>query len=157
MTDTHELDFTHRVRWSEVDANRHLRNTVFSEICIDARLAFLAMYGSGADVFDELQVGPVLMREDIRYRREVFLDEIVSVRLRADGLSDDGSHWCVHHEIIRSSGKTAATLIATGGWFDLRTRKLIVPPEATARALRRMEHGPDFEVLPSLLRYASPG
>ncbi len=146
------FDFTHRVRWSEVDANRHMRNTAFSEICIDARLSFLAMNGSGAELFDELQVGPVLMREDIRYRREVYLDEVVSVQLTAAGLSDDASHWSVKHHITKENGKTAAILVATGGWFDLKKRKLIVPPEPTADALRRLEPDREFEALPSLIR-----
>ncbi len=147
-----QFDFSHRIRWSDVDANRHMRNTAFSEIAIDARLAFLAVHGCKAEEFERRQFGPVLMREDIRYRREVFLDEVISVRVSAAGLSEDASHWSVHHEFVRADGKTSATLVATGGWIDLNERKLIIPYNAAANALRRLEHGPDFIVLPSLIR-----
>ena len=56
------------------------------------------------------------------------------------------------HVETKENGKTAAILVATGGWFDLKKRKLIVPPEPTADALRRLEPDREFEALPSLIR-----
>lgn len=146
-----DFEWKHQVRWSDVDANRHMRNTAFSEVAIDARLQYMAGAGFPTHEFERIGFGPVIIREDIRYRREVFFDDVLSVRLFSSGLSVDASHWRIHHEVRRPDGKIAATLSVTGGWIDLRARKLRLPSEAAADVLRRLERTPDFEELPSLV------
>jgi acyl-CoA thioester hydrolase len=35
------------VRWTDLDMNRHMRNTAYSEYCIDVRVSFLQEHGFG--------------------------------------------------------------------------------------------------------------
>lgn len=147
-----DFEWLHRVRWSDVDANRHMRNTAFSEVAIDARLAFMAEAGCAASEFEAGRFGPVIIREDIRYRREVLLDDEITVRLWASGMAPDVSHWRIFHEIVRPDGKMAATLEVTGAFMDLDARKLIAPPAVASTPLNMLVHSADFEELPSLVQ-----
>ena len=54
-----------RVRWSDADANGHLRNTAN-----DARVGLFASMGYDWPRFQSLRLGPVLFREELDYRRE---------------------------------------------------------------------------------------
>ncbi len=140
------------VRWQDIDANRHLRNTAYSEFATDTRFRFVAAHGYTQERFEELRFGPVILREDIRYRREVLLGHTVTVNILAAGLSADGSAWRVRHQIRLPDGKEAAVLTRDGGWLHLDSRRLVEPPADLSAILQRLPHTPDFEELPSLLR-----
>lgn len=143
------------VRWDDLDANRHVRNTAFSEYASNARFHLLVAHGFDQDRLEQLRFGPVMMREDIRYRRELFFGDVVTVRVHAAGLSADGSHWRVFQEVFRPDGKDAATLSIQGGWIHLDERKLVAPPEELAAVLQSLPRTADFEELPSLLQRRS--
>ncbi len=140
------------VRWSDLDANRHVRNTIFSEFSTHTRFRLLEANGFSQERFEELRFGPVMFREEIHYRRELLFGEEVSVSAQAAGLSEDGSHWRVHQEVKRADGKTAAVLRIDGAWIHLDTRKLIAPPAELFELLHNLRRTDDFEVLKSVLR-----
>src|SRR5512136_61226 len=75
VTAPFERRFT--VRWADVDANGHLRNTAYSELCSDTRIALLAAGGYGWERFRAEGFGPVLLRESLEYLREGKMGEIV--------------------------------------------------------------------------------
>lgn len=143
------------VRWDDLDANRHVRNTAFSEYATNARFHLLVAHGFDQARLEQMRFGPVMMREDIGYRRELFFGDVITVRVHADGLSADGSHWRVYQEVLRSDGKEAATLSIQGGWIHLDQRKLVAPPEELAAVLLSLPRTASFEELPSLLRRGS--
>ncbi len=140
------------VRWQDIDANRHLRNTAYSEFATDTRFRYVAAHGYTMERFEALRFGPVILREDIRYRREVLLGQTVVVDFRAAGLSADGSHWRVRHQVRLPDGKEAAVLTLDGAWIHLDTRRLVEPPADLLSLLQRLPRTPDFEELPSLIR-----
>lgn len=143
------------VRWADLDGNRHVRNTAFSEYASHARFRLLAAHGFTVERLEALRFGPVMMREEIRYRREVLFGDTVRVNVMCAGLSADGSHWRVRQEVQRSDRKEAAILLIQGGWIDLDSRKAVAPPHALAAALQGLPQAADFEELPSLLRRRS--
>ncbi len=155
MPETDPVPFEQQivVRWQDIDANRHLRNTAYSEFATDTRFRFVAAHGFTQERFEALRFGPVILREDIRYRREVLFGQTVTVNVLAAGLSADGSAWRVRHEIRLADGREAATLTLDGGWLNLDTRRLIDPPPELDALLRRLPRTSDFEELPSLLRF----
>ena len=125
---------TFTVRWSDCDANGHMRNTAYSEYAIDVRIAFLDEHGFGFEQFRATSFGPVLLREEIDYLRELKMNDTVEVDYRQLGSTADGSRFRLEHLFTRPDGKTAARLVIDGGWMDMRTRRLAPPPEALARA-----------------------
>lgn len=146
----HEERFS--VRWSDLDANRHVRNTVFSEFATHTRFRMLESRGFDQAKFEALRFGPVMFREEIRYRRELSFGDEVTVSVIAAGLSDDGSQWRVHQEVTRDDGKQAAILTIDGAWIHLDTRKLILPPRELIDLLAGLPRTDDFEVLRSVIR-----
>jgi acyl-CoA thioester hydrolase len=150
----HGAAFTCRfeVRWADLDGNRHVRNTAFSEYASHTRFRLLAAHGFTVERLESLRFGPVMMREDIRYRREVLFGDTLQVNVICAGLSMDASHWRVRQEVARSDGKEAAILVIQGSWIDLDSRKAIAPPQDLAEALLALPRDGGFEELPSLVR-----
>ena len=138
------------VRWADCDANGHMRNTAYSEYGIDVRIAYLSEHGFGYEQFAANGFGPVLLREEIDYLREVRLGETVSVDYTQLGLSPDAARFRIQHAFTKASGKPSARIVLSGGWMDLRTRRLIAPPEALATVLRGVPRGDAFVELPPL-------
>lgn len=143
------------VRWSDLDANRHVRNTVFSEFATHTRFRLLESLGFAQPRFESLRFGPVMFREEIRYRRELLFGDQVTVNVLFAGLSEDGSQWRVHQEVSRGNGKQAAVLTIDGAWIDLDTRKLVAPPVELRDLLRSFSRTADFETLRSVVRSAN--
>ncbi|HLM69690.1 MAG TPA: thioesterase family protein [Longimicrobium sp.] len=145
------------VRWDDLDGNRHVRNTAFSEYATHTRFRLLGAHGFSQARLEALRFGPVMMREEIRYRREVLFGDEVVVDVRCAGLSADSSHWRVHQDVRRSDGREAAVLTIQGGWLDLDARKLVAPPAELAAVLLSLPRTHDFEELPSLIRRRGGG
>jgi acyl-CoA thioester hydrolase len=140
------------VRWSDLDGNRHVRNTAFSEYATHTRFQLLASHGFDQARLRAMQFGPVMMREEIRYKREVLFGEALVVTVRCAGLSPDVSQWRVHQDVLRADGREAAVLTIQGGWMDLEARKLAAPPAELAAILQSLPRTRDYEDLPSLIR-----
>ena len=139
------------VRWADLDANKHVRNTAYSEFATHARLRFLASRGFPAERFTRMGIGPIFFREETVFRRELHLGDIVTVEVRSDGLAPDVSRWRVVHRLLRGGDREAAWVTVDGAWMDLETRQLTVPPEALAEALRSLPHAEGFETLDSVV------
>jgi len=144
------------VRWSDLDANRHVRNTIFSEFATHARFRLLESHGFPQERFEALRFGPVMFREEIRYRRELLFGQEATVDVRFAGLSEDGSRWRVHQEVTRSDGKQSAVLAIDGAWIHLDTRRLVAPPAELLELIRSLPRTAEFEELRSVLRGSDP-
>lgn len=134
------------VRGSDLDANRHLRNTVFSEYATHTRFSLLASHGFSQTRFEALRFGPVMFREEIRYRREVLFGDAVAVNVLFGGLAVDGSQWKVVQEVHRSDGRQATVLTVLGGntrstsRFGSVRRKPVAPRRWLGVLVRRDRH-----------------
>ena len=152
MTEQHAFARQFVVSWSDLDANRHLRNTSFIEYAVNTRFQMLEERGYPLARFEELRFGPVIFREEIRYRREVFAGQIVTVSVSLAGMAPDGSQWRIHHDIRGPDGRDAALLDVDGAWIHLETRKLVAPPPELIEVLDGLPRAPEYEELPSVLR-----
>jgi acyl-CoA thioester hydrolase len=145
---------TMEVRWADLDANRHVRNTAYSEFATHARLRFLASRGFPPERFTRIGIGPIFFREETIFRREVHLGDTIAIEVRSDGLAPDVSRWRVVHRVLQTTGEEAARVTVEGAWLDLEARRLAVPPADLADALRDLSHTEEFEVLRSVIRQA---
>lgn len=140
------------VMWSDLDTNGHVRHTVYGNWGGEARHRALARVGVSPGRLVELGIGPVLVREEARYLREVRRMDRVRVVTKLGGLSPDGSRWRIRHEIHRADGELAARIKVEGTWIDLSTRRPAVPPDEVRAMYEPMERSKDFEELKSLVR-----
>jgi acyl-CoA thioester hydrolase len=143
---------TFPLRWSDADANGHVRHTVYAELGVELRMAWLAEAGLTWRWFGEQGLGPVLLEERSEYLREVGIGEAVRVTLEAVGLSPDGGFWRLRHSVLRADGVEAARVTVYGGWMDLAARRLRPAPDALLARLRSAARAADFQELPPLKR-----
>jgi acyl-CoA thioester hydrolase len=140
------------VGWGDLDSNAHMKNTAYLDKAVDVRMMFFQEQGFTMREFERLRLGPVVMRDDIEYFRELRLLEPVRITLTLAGMSEDGSRFRLRNEFFREDGKLAARLSSMGGWLDLAARRLTAPPENLFRTLRALAQSVDFELLPSSLK-----
>ena len=138
--------------WGDMDFNAHLRNTAYLDKAVDLRMMYFAAHGVPMRELSRLRIGPVVMRDEVEYFREIRLLERIRATLAMAGLADDGSRFALRNEFFRDDGKPAARVTSIGGWLDLDTRKLIAPAPSLHEAMRAMSRTDDFRVLPSSLR-----
>jgi acyl-CoA thioester hydrolase len=93
--------------------------------------------------FARRRVGPVVLRDEIDYVREVHLLETVDVDLELAGLSADGARFRLRNAFTRDS-KAIAVVVSTGGWLDHAIRKFAAPPEELTAALQALRRSADY-------------
>lgn len=130
--------------WGNMDFNGHLANTAYLNLAADVRMAFFAEHGFPPREFQRLAIGPVMKKDELEYFREVGLHETVTVTYAALGMSADGARFMVENEIWSAAGELAATVRSTGGWLDLRARKLVTPPPLLLAAFAEVPRAPGF-------------
>jgi acyl-CoA thioester hydrolase len=147
-----EFSRTYDVKWSEVDPNGHMRHTAYGDYAVDVRFRFLADNGFHLAKIREIGMGPVILREENRYLKEVVMGDAITINIKLGGISEDGSHWIFQHEILKSNGKKAAVLLVEGGWLDLIRRKLVKPPLEFQNLANEMDRTEEFTELSSYMR-----
>ncbi len=138
--------------WADMDFNAHMGNTAYLDKGADVRQMFLMENGFPVEEFLRLRIGPVVMKDEVEYFREVGLQQQITVTYALAGHSVDGSRFLLRHEIFRPDGKLSARVTSAGGWMDLDERRLIAPPPALLSAMNSLEKTSDFTVLPSSIR-----
>jgi acyl-CoA thioester hydrolase len=134
--------------WGDMDFNSHMRNTAYLDKSVDARMLYFAQQGFSMSEFLRLRIGPVVMKDEIEYFREIHLLDRITVGFTLAGLSVDGSRMLLRNEFLRD-GKLVARVTSAGGWLDLEMRKLTCPPPALLDAMKALERTDDFVELPS--------
>jgi acyl-CoA thioester hydrolase len=137
-----------RVGWAQVDFNQHMGNASYLNLAVDARFLYFESRGLPASEFTRLQVGPVVLSDELEYFSELRLLEPVTVTLELDGLSTDGAQMRLRNEFFRANGKRAARVTSQGLWMNLQTRRPTVPPESVIAALRGLTRTADYRELP---------
>lgn len=137
-----------RVGWSQVDFNQHLGNAGYLNLAVDARFLYFESCGLPASEFVRLQVGPVVLSDELEYFSELRLLEPVTVTLELAGLSADGGQMRLRNEFFRANGKRAARVTSQGLWMNLQTRRPTIPPDSVIAALRGLTRTADFRELP---------
>ena len=90
--------------WGDLDYNAHMRNTAYLDMSADVRMMLFQENGFPMSEFAGLKLGPVIVKDEIEYFREVTLLEDVTVSLELPGLSEDGSHFKIRNIFTRKMG-----------------------------------------------------
>lgn len=138
--------------WADMDFNSHMRNTAYLDKVADVRQMFLIENGFPVEEFLRLKIGPVIMRDELEYFKEVGLQQKITVTYALAGHAADGSRFLLRHEILRPDGALSARVTSTGGWLNLVERRLIAPPGELLAVMNRLERTADFAVLPSSIK-----
>ena len=135
------------IRWSDIDANRHLANSAYINMMSHTRMGFFIDKGITQEQLALHGIGPVVFHEHIYYFKEVFQGEPIRVSLEVTGLSEDAAFFEFTHNFYNKEGKNLAHGEIFGAWIDLKTRKLIALPEVLGDVLSNFPRAKDFRVL----------
>jgi len=138
--------------WADMDFNSHMKNTAYLDKTADVRQMFLIENGFPVEEFLRLRIGPVVMKDEVEYFKEVGLQQEITVTYVLAGHALDGSRFLLRHEIFRPDGKLSARVTSAGGWLNLAERKLVVPPPTLLSVMNSLEKTGDFVVLPSSIK-----
>ncbi|HTE47526.1 MAG TPA: thioesterase family protein [Gemmatimonadaceae bacterium] len=136
------------VGWAMMDMNGHMANTAYLNLAADVRMAFFVEHGFPPSEFRRLALGPVARTDEIEYVREAGLHDTLRVTYAMLAMSPDGARFTLENEIWSAHGERAATVRTTGGWLDLRARKLVTPPADLLTVLAQVPRAPGFVELP---------
>jgi acyl-CoA thioester hydrolase len=135
------------VRWSDLDANRHMANSAYQNFMSHTRMAFLIENNFGQREMIQYETGPVIFTENIYYFKEIHQDKAVRVSCEVTGMSDDGSMFSFRHEFYDHKGRNLARGLMTGAWMNLRERKITeLHPELHER-IKNFPRSADFKII----------
>ncbi len=135
------------VTWSHLDANRHMRNTAYSEFATHARINFFRQSGQEIDQLAHIGIGPILLKEELIYLREVKMHEKLSIAIELSAVTENYSHYTIEHIFRKENGKKSARVVIHGAWIDLSTRKRCLPTtEMIDQVIQKMPQKKEFSI-----------
>lgn len=108
-------------------------------------MQYLNSHGLTTEKMEELQVGPILFREEAQFRREITLEDKITVDVELCSAREDFYRWSLRHTIHKEDGIVAAIINMDGAWLDLTKRKLAQPPEFVKDIFRSFQRSDDFK------------
>lgn len=146
QNEPYKREFT--VIWANVDPNRHMRHSEYSDYAAHVRLEYFTKHGFDLIALGEMGIGPILFREETKFFKEVHMNEVINVTLEIQKVRKDGSKWTIIHNIYKEGDELASQITADGSWMDLEKRKVTVPPNQLAEMLTNAPRTEDFEWVP---------
>lgn len=133
------------IRWADIDANFHLRHSVYYDWAATCRLEFLSTHGLTMELMQKLKMGPVIFREECVFRREIKMGDTVTISMEILASKKDYSRWSIRHAIMKDPKTVAAILTIDGAWLDIANRKLAIPSAEIVHVFSQMPQGSDFK------------
>jgi acyl-CoA thioester hydrolase len=137
------------VSWGDLDGNAHMGNTSYLDRAADTRMHYFAQNGFTVKRFAAERFGPVVVRDELVYRKELRLLEEFKVDLELAGLSQDGVRFMLRNTFRNAANEIAATVTSEGVWFDLERRRPRPPPADLNGLMRALRRADDFSEHPS--------
>lgn len=135
------------IRWSDMDANRHLANSSYINFMSHTRMAFLDAHGLNLRTLAEIHISPVVFYEHVYYFKEAFAGKPVKVSLEIKGMSPDGMFFEFHHNFYDAKGRNFAHCEMMGAWINLDSRALTGLPQDVLLQFNTLEKAADFKTL----------
>ena len=123
------------IRWSDMDANRHLANASYMNFCSQTRMQFLMKHNYSFEQLIKQNIGPIIMKEVFSFYKEFLFHNTVFVGIEIKGKSEDGSLFHFHQRMYNEKGEHCASSDVYGAWFDLHHRKITIPSDDLKKVL----------------------
>jgi len=135
------------IRWADLDPNFHVLHSKYYDMGAYVRMCFLTEHGITPASIHEFHVGPILLREECVFRREIHFGDKVSISLQLIKARQDASRWSIVHHLYKNGDTLAAVITVDGAWIDLQKRKMAAPPEHFMKGFMDMPRAAEFEWL----------
>jgi len=142
-----EFSQTVQIRWADIDANRHLRHSVYYDFGASMRINALSAEGLTMKKLEELRIGPILFREEAIFKREIMLEDAITIDVSLVKCREDFARWSLRHHLYKGDGSVAAIINIDGAWIDLARRKLTIPNAFIVDVFKKFPKSADFELI----------
>lgn len=136
-----------QIRWSDIDANRHLRHSVYYDYGAAMRMHALSSQGLTTKKLEEFMMGPILFREEAIFKREILLEDKITITVELVKTTSDYGRWSLRHQFLKSDNTLAAILNVDGAWIDLAKRKLATPNDFIRNIFEHFPKSNDFQMI----------
>lgn len=144
------------IRWSDLDANRHVANSKYSDFLNETRMSYMREHGFTQKEFAQFNIGPLIFFEEFHYIQEILPNEIIQVGLELLGNSVDFKYTKFAHYIFNQQKKLCLYSGNFVGWFDLGERKLVAPPLEIGRIFSELSKSEYYEPIPIDISLKNP-
>ena len=135
------------VRWSDLDANRHLANASYMNFTSFARIAFLRDYGVAMQNLAEYGIGPAILHEQFSFFKVAMEGEDIYITVEIGGMSEDGMIYQFIHNLYNQDGVHLCHSELTGVWFSMSKRKMQAPPTEMLENIKKSFEGKTVKTL----------
>ena len=122
-----------------------MRHTAYNDYAAEVRVRFFQEHGLSIDEFAELNLGPILFKEETSFFKEIHIGENITVTMELEGVSKRIGRWRFKHQVLNKNGKLSAEIKVYGAWLDLTKRKLAIPPKEFANMFNDLPKSDNFE------------
>ena len=133
-----------QVRWSDIDAIRHLRHSVYYDYAASLRMLLFQENGITTDYLEDNLIGPVLFREEAVFKREIRVEDSVVIDVELVKATHDLGRWSMRHNIYKNGDTLAAVINIDAAWIDMKIRKLAKPNDLIQEIFKSFPKSSDF-------------
>ena len=141
-----EINLPIQIRWADLDPNFHVLHSKYYDFGAFCRMVYLTENGISTALLTENNIGPILLKEDCTFRRELKFEDKVSINLKISWYSKNGARWGMQHQIFKNDDILSATINIEGALMDTQLRKLTAPPEPVISLFENTQKTVDFFV-----------
>jgi acyl-CoA thioester hydrolase len=122
------------VAWGDMDAFRHVNNTVFARWLETARIAYFERAG----LLDRGPAAPILARQAIDFRKPVTYPDVVDVEVRVPqlGTTSFQMRYRVHSRLQRALVAEGESIVV---WFDYDAGAKVPLPDELRATIQGLE------------------
>lgn len=136
------------IRWSDLDPNYHMRHSAYYDFGAQHRIEILSQQGLTMKIMQEQHFGPIAFREECVFRKEIHLNDTITVTTKIGKMKADASRWTIVHDFHNAEGALCAKITIDGAWMDTQLRKLAVPtPPIALQVMDSIPKTDDFILL----------
>lgn len=130
-------------RWSDLDANQHVRHSAYADWATHSRTEWLDKHGFSFKTLVEMKTAPILFEDTTKYVREIALGDEITIDLQLVGLNHDASRYHMR-QTFRRGDTVCAEYEIKGAWLDIGSRRIAPPPAGLLEATQNMARAADF-------------
>jgi acyl-CoA thioester hydrolase len=114
------------IKEQHLDTFRHVNNATYLTLLEEARWEFLTKNGLDLNNIHNTGIGPVVLECRIQFLKELRLREAIVIESKI--VSFEKKVGMMHQDILNQEGDLSSHAELTFGVFDMKARKLILPP-----------------------------
>jgi acyl-CoA thioester hydrolase len=132
------------IRWADLDPNFHMLHSRYYELGAYIRMFFFTEYGITEKELQAHRIGPILLREECTFRREIRFGDDVEIDIHLTSARQNLIRWSIEHTITRN-GELSAIIKVDGSWINLDRRKMTAAPQDFVKVFDLIPKSPGFQ------------